>query len=487
MRRPRRVAIDPRLTRAFQLHQLGRHDQAAATLGAYLLEEPDDANALRLLALTHLELEHGALATEHAQRAVEVEPDESRSWCVLGRVQATLHELDAAEASAREAVRVDPNDPDGFALLAMVLTQRKRWRDALAAADEGLRIDPEDDACTNLRGYALTQLGDRDGAAKTLQGQLARDPEDAATHANLGWTALHARDYATAERHFREALRLEPGMEWARDGVVETLKARHWFYRPVLRYVLWMSSLQAKWQVAILVGGWLGYRFAADVADGDSPYASLMWIPIVGYLVLVAATWFANPIATSLIGLHPLGRLAVPARERLAATGVCAMLVTGGVLIAAGWRDSSLPLFVGLALAFLSLPLKLAVELRPAKARVGMLAFTGVLACVAAAFLFVATATLELEAEIEPYLLEGRALVAEKEALADTDGPEAADLAVRFEDFHVRATAFDLAGRKERLDSLIGTGNVLVLVLAISAFWLSQFVAAGLVAWASKR
>ncbi|MDB5311521.1 MAG: tetratricopeptide repeat protein [Gemmataceae bacterium] len=46
-----------------------------------------------------------------------------------------------------------------------------------------------------------------------------------------GWALLHARQPAEALTHFREALRLDPTNEWARDGLIEALKARYWVYR----------------------------------------------------------------------------------------------------------------------------------------------------------------------------------------------------------------------------------------------------------------
>ena len=65
---------------------------------------------------------------------------------------------------------------------------------------------------------ALVRLGRRDEAGATLEAALARDPENAVTHANQGWARLHAGDFRGALEHFREALRLNPSLEWARAG-----------------------------------------------------------------------------------------------------------------------------------------------------------------------------------------------------------------------------------------------------------------------------
>ena len=54
---------------------------------------------------------------------------------------------------------------------------------------------------------------------------LGRNPENAHTNANQGWSLLHGGQPGKALEHFREALRLDPDLEFARAGMVEALKA----------------------------------------------------------------------------------------------------------------------------------------------------------------------------------------------------------------------------------------------------------------------
>ena len=96
---------------------------------------------------------------------------------------------------------------------------------------------------------ALTHLGRRGEAGTAIDTALARDPKNALTHANRGWTLLHGGDHARALEHFREALRLDPELAWARRGIVETLSARGPVIRLLLRYFLWMQ------RIAVFPGG----------------------------------------------------------------------------------------------------------------------------------------------------------------------------------------------------------------------------------------
>src|SRR5581483_7555851 len=127
---------------------------------------------------------------------------------------------------------------------------------------------------------ALVKLGRKTEAASTIDGALQRDPENARSHANQGWTYLHRGEPKLAMVHFREALRIDPTLDWARAGMVEALKAHNVIYRWVLRYFLFMSRLnkQARW--GILIGGYIGYRVALNVAQTNPTLAPYLW-PIV--------------------------------------------------------------------------------------------------------------------------------------------------------------------------------------------------------------
>jgi hypothetical protein len=75
-----------------------------------------------------------------------------------------------------------------------------------------------------------------------MQQALRAGREDSLFHANEGWRLLGAGDQREAERRFREALRLDPNCEYAREGVIAALKARHFAYRVILAWSFRMGS-----------------------------------------------------------------------------------------------------------------------------------------------------------------------------------------------------------------------------------------------------
>ena len=356
--------------RAFLLLQQGRLDLAEPELRRALADDPGDAEAHALLAYVLTDLDRAGEALDEANSAVGLAPDLPLAH--LARSGALLH-LDRAkdaEAAAREAIRLDPGNADAFAALAAALTDRRQRQEALDAAEQALALDPEHPGATNLRAIALTRLGRRDEAAGALEGALSRDPENAVSHANRGWTLLHQNDVKGAMLAFREALRLEPGNEWARSGILEAMKARNPVYRGLLAYFLWMDRLSSGQRWGVIIGGYLAARFIP-----------LLWIV---YLPVVLLTWTGDSFFSLLLLLDPFGRLVLNREEKIAAGLVGGCLIGGLALSIAGVAGAPEALFpVGLGLMALAIPVA-GTARQPARKRRLSLLYTAALAMVGA-------------------------------------------------------------------------------------------------------
>lgn len=321
--------------RAIVLFDQGRFDLAERSLRDALAEDHTDATAHALLALCLSELRRRDEASAEAEAAVGLAPDEAFPHYALAHVRYDRNDFAGARRALDESIRLDPDNPSQFALSAQLFAQEARWADALAAAEEGLAIDPEHTGCTNLRVLALRQLGRAAEAATALGSALARAPEDAATHANQGWAYLQAGDQPRALEHFREALRLDPNSEWARSGIVETLKARHALYGMMLRYFFWMGRFSPATQWKISLGGILGYNVLRNLARATPSLAPLIYPVLGAYLLFVLLTWIADSLFNFVLLLDPFGRLALSREQRVGAWwmgAVIAAAIGGGTV-----------------------------------------------------------------------------------------------------------------------------------------------------------
>ncbi len=376
------------IARAEMLMGQNRHDLAMRELHGVLAETPEDPSAHVMMAMCICETsEDYDKALEHARAAIRVAPD----WPLTHYTHAlALHQAEQtkeAEAAIREALRLDPEDADHFALLADILLFRRRWTDALAATEEGLAVDPEHLTCINLRAVALNKLGRKDEADATIGAALARDPENSYSHANMGWTALHASDPKKALHHFREALRIDPNNEWAQAGMLEALKARYLVYRWILAFHFLMARLSQGGQWALLIGFYLLYRLARAIGQNYPEWQPLVIPLVAAYLSFAFLSWFSEPIFNALLLLNPFGRMALPPRQRTAALVWVGMVAVGvGCLLASWGTGLVVLLLLGAYILFMTLPVNVTLAMRrPDDVRKASV-YTGLLAVAGAVF-----------------------------------------------------------------------------------------------------
>jgi len=330
--------LNPNFERALLLYQQSRYEMAEAELRQALALEPGDAYAHSLLALCLAEREQFQDATGEAEQAIHLEPDFPFAHYAHARVLYSRNRLPEALTAIEEAIRLDSVDADYFSLLAGIHLQECRWQKALEAAELGLQFEPEHVACTNQRAIAMVKVGRKAEAGATIDAALAKNPENALTHANQGWTYLEKGKPKEALHHFREALRIDPTNEWARQGIVEALKARNFIYALMLRYFLWMSRFSSRGQWGIVLGAYFGNRILGAVASSNPNLAPFI-LPIrILYVCFALMTWMASPFFNLLLRMNRFGRLALSHEQTVASNWfglclLCAVLALAGCII----------------------------------------------------------------------------------------------------------------------------------------------------------
>ncbi len=332
--------MNPRIARAQLLLSQRRADMAEKELGQALAEEPNDPLAHALMALALTERERWDRATNHARQAILAAPDVAFPHYSMAIVCARRHQFKEATEAIQTAIGLEPLDPDYHELLGKIHASKHEWKEALECAKQALACDPEHLDARNLKTLALRNLGQSDEAQTEMLATLAEDPDNAWTHANLGWQYLEKKDTKQAMHHFREALRIEPELEWARIGVVETLKSRNFIYRMFFRYFMFMGRLTQSGQWKVILGLWLLYIVLHQVANSVPALAPWVMPLLVAYVLFVLGTWLAGPLADLSLRLHPFGKLALSRKERRASNwiGGCllATIVSAAVGIAIG-------------------------------------------------------------------------------------------------------------------------------------------------------
>jgi tetratricopeptide (TPR) repeat protein len=300
-----------------------------------LAQQPDDPQALALLALSRLQQAKREPALDAARQAVGLAPDEPFLHNVHAHVLREQGRHDEAHAATLEAIRLDPGDADHFALLASIELQRGKWQPALEAAEQALALNAEHVGAANLRAMALVRLGRKAEAMESVDYALDRAPDDAFSHANQGWNHLHRNNPKKAQEHFREALRLDPELEYAREGMLEALKARNPIYRAMLAYFLWMGRQSARFQWAFILGIFVGNSLVRRLAAAQ-PQLGWLWWPVLGlFYAFVYLSWTAQPMFNLLLCFDRFGRHVLSRDQRLGAA--CFGTVFGAGLASLVW------------------------------------------------------------------------------------------------------------------------------------------------------
>jgi tetratricopeptide (TPR) repeat protein len=328
--------MSPELQRALLLYEQSRYEQAQTELRRLLASEPNDAFAHALLGLCLAKNKQLNEALQESQHAIHLAPDEAFHHYAMASVLVEREDFDDAGFAIAESLRLDPHQADAFSLQAAVRLQQRDWKGALASADKGLEIDAEHVGCTNLRAMALRQLNRKEEAAATMHEALAKAPEDAPTHANQGWALLQRGDPTKALEHFREALRIDPELDWAREGIVEALKARNPIYRLVLAYFFWMSRLSTGAQWGVLIGGVIGNRLLNALAKSSPGLAPFIFPVQVLYLIFVLLTWTAKPMFNLVLRLNRFGRMALSEEQVKASNWMGLVLLIALLGLASG-------------------------------------------------------------------------------------------------------------------------------------------------------
>jgi len=179
--------------RAYDLHQflgeayerLERPDDALGEYEFAALLNP--AAVTPIVAAAEVELKRGnvARATGKLEDAVKLAPQAYEVLVLTGRIRALEGSLDAALAAYEQAAVVNPSNPR---------------------------------ARTEIVGIA-TRIGRWDLAERHLRQLLEIGYQPARTHYALGRVAQAQGRRADAATHYREALRLEPGLQMALEGL----------------------------------------------------------------------------------------------------------------------------------------------------------------------------------------------------------------------------------------------------------------------------
>ena len=335
----------PHLLRGRLLREQNRYQEAEAYFRQAIGADPDRPECYAELALCLYAMDGRRKdALDAIDNAIARDPDNDRNHGLRSRILSQLKRGREAVEAVDRAIAIEPDNSFNYAAKAEAFASQNRWSDAEQAARQALTLDPDNEHASNLLATLLRLQGKQWESEIAVEKLLADNPEDAHAHYNAGWAALQARDHKKAEEHFREALRIDADFEAARDGLLESFRARSGFYRLYLRYAFWMQRFTEKSQFLLIIGFLLIYNFGRRLLASISPLLSGLFIAT--YLGFVFWVWLAGGIGSFFILLDKSVRHALKRSEVLEGIAIGGGLILALVIFIAGAILHHAPLMI---------------------------------------------------------------------------------------------------------------------------------------------
>lgn len=168
-----------RLTLAAALEGLREYDAAFDEVSALVADEPDNAAALRLLAIVAERTGRPRQGLDAANAAVERAPHAWQSHAILAFAEVHANGGAGAKraiAAAQRAIELAPHAADPHEALGTVYLLLGRWRQSESALRAALAIDPGHPRARQNLGVVLQQQGKLVAAMNLFAGLTADHP-----------------------------------------------------------------------------------------------------------------------------------------------------------------------------------------------------------------------------------------------------------------------------------------------------------------------
>ncbi len=330
------MELEKSLQKAEHLLNQDRFGEAQTEIKNYLTANPENLDGLIILAQTHLGLNQDEQADQVVDDLIKLAPSNPYILYLKGITQTQLGKRKSALKLLNSALSFNPMLVEAHAIKSMIYFEEAQFEEAVAAANEGLAIDAQNETCLNQLSRALLKLGREDERIEADKQALKNNPMNPNTHATVGFSELEKGNIKKAKEHFREALRLDPNNEFARNGMLHAIKSTNLYYRLFLKYIFWMQSLRPNVRWAVIIIGYLMIRGLDTISESLGSLAPIAGIFVWLYVIFAVSTWIIGPVSNLFLRFNAFGKYMLKESE-IKTANITASLLTfslvGGVIM----------------------------------------------------------------------------------------------------------------------------------------------------------
>ena len=191
------------LVRGLRLQRMGNVREAEKIYREVVVRDPENVDALRLLAGVAMRAKQWGDAEVLLERALEMAPDFFQCWMDLGLTRQEQDRLDDAADAFRRAQRLKPDRPGPYAAVGTALALAGRHEEAIQHFQTALEKDPNFANARTGLGHVLKTIGEQDRAVEAYHECIRRQPWHGETWwslADLKTFRFDAEDIQTMEK-----------------------------------------------------------------------------------------------------------------------------------------------------------------------------------------------------------------------------------------------------------------------------------------------
>ena len=297
------LAMD-NFTKALNLHQSGRLDEAKSHYRLAVEENPDHADAMHLLGLAEFQDGNLAEAEQWIRAAIRVNGDDSDYHLNHALILSDLGRFQEAEHAFRRVLgqRLSLEDVGANLSLANVLLAQGKARESLAPLMEILSRNPDHVEAHGNLGVALRKLGRISEAKSHLGKSLELRPRYAEALNNLGAILCDEGHLDESESRLRAALDVRPNYASAYNNLGNVMMARRHVAEAEAAYgkaiEISPEYAEAHWNRA------LAYLLQGNLLDGLCGYEWRLKRPDTHYPDFAEPAWHGERLDGRRILLH---------------------------------------------------------------------------------------------------------------------------------------------------------------------------------------
>ena len=218
---------------------LKRHDEAEKQFRRVLKINPHSAEAFLNLGVVFLKLKRHDEAEKQFRRVLKINPHYAKAFLNLGMVSGKQRRYEEAVKWYRTAVKEDPNYALSHAAMGDALFQLGRYEEAVSSMERALLLKPDLPMAPRLYSLmeqSLRKMGRHEEALSFARIAVEKRPDSHEAHNALGLMLSRLRRFDEAEKHFLQALELNPSYAPAFLNLGETFRKRKQYGEAVKWY-----------------------------------------------------------------------------------------------------------------------------------------------------------------------------------------------------------------------------------------------------------